>query len=154
GGGEVDTSPTSRKSRKPWRWLGFAAVAASVFAIVTPVWRGERTLLARGETVVREAREVHLQPIDRCYLVEVRRESSMAAELAPNLPMARTTRLWTRGDRFWVESARPGDRWAWGRDQANRIWIAFGPHTALSFDADEVPEWLNLFCDLHSLNVE
>ena len=52
------------------------------------------------------------------------------------------TRLWTRGDRFWVESARPGQRWAWGRDEANRFWVAFGPHTAVSLEADEVPYWL------------
>ena len=37
---------------------------------------------------------------------------------------------------------------------ANRFWIAFGPHTALRMEADEVPDWLNLYCDLHSLNVE
>ena len=110
--------------------------------------------MARGETVVREARRAHSMPIDRCYLVEVRRESSVVAELSPTTPQVRVTRLWSRGDRFWVESARPDQRWAWGRDDANRFWIAFGPHTAVRMEPDEVPYWLNLYCDLHSLNVE
>jgi hypothetical protein len=119
-----------------------------------PVVRQDRKALAKGEAVVREAREAHLQPIDRCYLVEVRRESSLAAEIAPNLPQVRQNRLWTRGDRFWVESVRPDQRWAWGRDEANWFWIAFGPHTAVRYEADEVPDWLNLYCDLHSLNLD
>ena len=116
--------------------------------------RTSGTALAKGEAVVREARRAHLLPIDRCYLVEVRRDSSLAAELSPANPQVRQTRLWTRGDRFWVESVRPEQRWAWGRDEANRFWIAFGPHTAVRMEADEVPFWLNVHCDLHSLNFE
>ena len=142
-----------RKARILWRWSGVAAAAVLV-AICFPFVRQDRKILAKGETVIREARQAHLQPIDRCYLVEVRRESSLAAEIAPNLPQVRQNYLWTRGDRFWVESVRPDQRWAWGRDESNRFWIAFGPHTAVRFEADEVPDWLNLFCDLHSLNVE
>jgi hypothetical protein len=140
-------------SRGPWRWVGVAAVAASVALWAALSWQ-DRKALARGETVVREARQAHQMPIDRCYLVEVRRESPAAAELTPTAPQVRVTRLWTRGDRFWVESTRPDQRWAWGRDQANRFWIAFGPHTAARLEADEVPDWLNLYCDLHSLHVE
>jgi hypothetical protein len=115
----------------------------------------DRPALARGEAVVREAKRAHLLPIDRCYLVEVRRESSLVAELSPVNPQVRQTRLWTRGDRFWVESAHPAQqRWAWGRDESNRFWIAFGPHAAVRVDADEIPYWLNVYCDLHSLNFE
>jgi hypothetical protein len=142
-----------RRPRALLRWAGAAAAAAALFACVTLFWQ-DRKVLAKGETVVREARQAHSMPIDRCYLVEVRRESSRVAELAPSMPQLRLTRLWTRGDRFWVESANPDARWAWGRDASNRIWIAFGPHTAVRMDADEVPDWLNLYCDLHSLNVE
>ena len=86
--------------------------------------------------------------------MEVRRESSLVAEVSPANPQVRQTRLWTRGDRFWVESAHPAQRWAWGRDEANRFWIAFGPHAAVRMEADEVPFWLNVYCDLHSLNFE
>ena len=142
-----------RRSRVLLGWAGVAAAAAGLLACVALFWQ-DRKVLARGETVVREARLAHSMPIDRCYLVEVRRESSLVAQLAPSLPQLRLTRLWTRGDRFWVESANPGARWSWGRDEANRIWIAFGPHTAVRMDPDEVPDWLDLYCDLHSLNVE
>ena len=139
--------------RTVWKWAGAAAAAAAVITAVV-AFLYERTALARGETVVREARQAHHLPIDRCYLVEIRRESSLVAELSPAIPQVRQTRLWTRGDRFWVESARTDQRWAWGRDEASRFWIAFGPHTAVRLDADEVPFWLNVYCDLHSLNFD
>src|SRR5437763_1189128 len=68
----------------------------------------------------------------------------------------RKSRRWC--GRTWIGrpsgSTRPGQRWAWGRDEANRFWVAFGPHTAVSLEADEVPYWLNVYCDLHSLNFE
>ncbi len=145
---------TPRSERVAWKWAGAAAVAAAVVIGAVALFLQERTALAKGETVVREARQAHAMPIDRCYLVEVRRESSLVAELSPADPQVRQTRLWTRGDRFWVESVRPEQRWAWGRDEANRFWIAFGPHTAVRIEAGEVPFWLNVYCDLHSLNFE
>jgi hypothetical protein len=140
-------------ARAAWKWTGVAAAAALVCAGLA-LFVHDRPVLAKGETVVLEARQAHALPIDRCYLVEVRRESSLVAELSPANPQIRQNRLWTRGDRFWVESAHPEQRWAWGRDEANRFWIAFGPHTAVSMEAVEVPFWLNVYCDLHSLNVE
>jgi len=143
-----------RSGRMVWKWAGVAAAAAAALIAVVAVFLQNRTAMARGESVVREARQAHTMPVDRCYLVEVRRESSMAAELSPNTPQVRLTRLWTRGDRFWIESVRPEQRWAWGRDEENRFWIAFGPHTAVSMEASEVPYGLNVYCDLHALNVE
>jgi hypothetical protein len=142
-----------RALKAAWKWAGAAAAVVAVIAGFAALMH-ERTALAKGETVVREARRAHLLPIDRCYLVEVKRESSLVAELSPGNPQVRQTRLWTRGDRFWVESVRPEQRWAWGRDEGNRFWIAFGPHTAVRMEAGEVPFWLNVHCDLHSLNFE
>ena len=149
---EFGHRPKSR-ARAAWKWAGAVAAAAAVITGFVLLVQ-ERTALAKGETVVREARRAHLLPIDRCYLVEIKRESSLVAELSPASPQVRQTRLWTRGDRFWVESVRPVQRWAWGRDEANRFWIAFGPHTAVRMEADEIPFWLNVYCDLHSLNFE
>jgi hypothetical protein len=143
-----------RRTRGAWKWVGAAVAAAAVLVAGRVLLLQDRAALAKGETVVREARRAHLQPIDRSYLVEVRRESSLVAELSPIVPQVRQTRLWTRGDRFWVESVRPDQRWAWGRDEVNRFWIAFGPRVAVRLDADEVPSGLGLFCDLHALNVE
>ena len=143
----------TRKRWVVWKWAGTAAAAAVVVTGLV-LFSQDRLALAKGETVVREARQAHALPVDRCYLVEVRRESSLVSELALAAPRARLTRLWTRGDRFWVESTRPQERWAWGRDEANRFWIAIGRHTAVRLEADEVPYWLNIYCDLHSLNLE
>ena len=142
-----------RMARAIWKCAGVAAAAVVVTTGIILLTQ-DRLALARGETLVREARQAHLLPVDRCYLVDVQRESALVSELAPTAPRGRVTRLWTRGDRFWVESARPQDRWAWGRDEANRFWIAFGRRTAVRLEADEVPNWLNIYCDLHSLNVE
>jgi len=147
--------PAARRSRRVvWKWAGVTAAAAAVLIGVLALLLQNRTALARGDIVVRQAKQAHTMPVDRCYLVEVRRESSIAAELSPATPQVRLTRLWTRGDRFWVESARTEQRWAWGRDEDNRFWIAFGPHTAVSMEAGEVPYGLSVYCDLHALNVE
>jgi hypothetical protein len=146
---------TARRSgRVFWKWAGAAAAVAAALVVVAGLVVQNRTALARGDLVVREARRAHTMPVDRCYLVEVRRESSIAAELSPTSPQVRLTRLWTRGDRFWVESVRPKERWAWGRDEQNRLWIAFGPHTAVSLEAAEVPYGISIYCDLHALNIE
>ena len=141
------------RARVLLKWA--CAAAATILAVGgLTVLLHDRPALAKGETIVREARTAHLLPIDRCYLVEVRRESPLFAEVGPASGLIRQTRLWTRGDRFRVESAQPEQRWAWGRDEASRFWIAFGPHTAVRMDSDEVPLWLNVYCDLHSLNFE
>jgi hypothetical protein len=142
-------------ARAAWKWAGaVAAAAAAVIVSGFILLAYDRPALAKGEAVVREARKAHLLPIDRCYLVEVRRQSPILAELSHTNPPVRQTRLWTRGDRFWVQSAQPAQRWAWGRDESNRFWIAFGPHAAVRMEADEIPFWLNVYCDLHSLNFE
>jgi hypothetical protein len=147
--------PARRRSASlAWRWATLSAAAVLLVGMGISLFWQNRAAMAKGETIVREARKAHSMPVDRCYLVEVRRESPLAAELAPNTPAVRMTRLWTRGDRFWVESVRPDQRWAWGRDEANRFWIAFGPHTAVRVGAEEVPYGLKLYCDIHSLNVE
>lgn len=135
------------------QWWSVAAGVTILVASVVLVLQN-RPLLAKGEVLVREARQAHRLPIDRCYLVEVRRETALVAELSPTPPQVRMNRLWTRGDRFWVESVRPDHQWAWGRDVSNRFWIAFDPHTALRMEAEEIPFWLSLYCDLHSLRVD
>lgn len=136
-----------------WRVGGIAAAAALILLALSVVM-SERPAFAKAEVLVKEARQTHRQPVDRCYLVEVKRESPLVSEMTPTTPQVRLTRLWTRGDRFWVESVHPEQRWAWGRDEEGRFWIAFGPRTAVRMEADEVPLWLNLYCDLHSLRVD
>ena len=97
---------------------------------------------------------MHRLPIDRCYLVEVRRESN-ASDDATALPRGVSqTQLWTWGDQFWIQSATGRQRWAWGRDDAGPVWLADGARRGLRLDAAEVPPWLALTCDINSMKLE
>ncbi len=137
---------------RPWI-LGISAAAASLLLVL--LWPGPpRPALAKAEVLVREAKSVHRLPLDRCYLVEVRRDSALFDELSPLTSQVRQTRLWTRGDRFWVESVDSRQRWAWGRNERNRFWIAFGPRRGLLLEPDEIPRWLNLYSDLYCIRLE
>ena len=62
---EVERSGSTRAA---WKWAGVAASAALVITGLVLLVH-DRPALAKGETVVREARQAHLLPIDRCYLV-------------------------------------------------------------------------------------
>ena len=133
------------------RFLASAAALAACLLLglyLAPAWQ---THAATAEELVREARVAHRQPLDRCYLVELR-AWSLLNERAPQREAFRTNRLWTRGDRFWMESANPAARWAWGRDDRGGIWIAaFEGRAGIRLDADEVPHSLDAACDVMSM---
>jgi hypothetical protein len=135
--------------RSRWTW-GLVA-AAVVLAFLGGLQISPNR--ASAEALLREAQQVHRLPLDRCYLVEVRRESGWQSDMAAETP-ARVTRLWTRGDRFWIESVNPRQRWAWGRDDQNGVWMTGGLGRGIRLDADEVPPWLALLCDVHSLQLD
>lgn len=148
----VGARVASPSVRRLWFWgisAAAAAVVLSALLLVEP-----RPALARADTLVREAKQAHLQPLDRCYLVEFRRDSALVDECSPLTSQVRQTRLWTRGDRFWVESVQPDKRWAWGRDERNRFWFALGPHRGIRLEPDEMSPWLNLCCDLYCIRLE
>jgi hypothetical protein len=111
-------------------------------------------VLASPESLVREAKRAHRLPLDRCYIVEVRKDSALYDECFPMTSQVRLTRLWTRGDRFWVESRSAERHWDWGRDPGNRVWFAFEPNRAVRLEPSEVPRWLNLCCDLYCIRLE
>ncbi len=147
--------PSAAPSRHPLlRGLAWAAAAAALLvAFFGGTWI--RPAGASPETVVREAREAHHLPLDRCYLVEVRRDPGLPEEVFPAPMPWRVTRLWTRGDRFWIESTNPRARWAWGRDERGGIWMAAGGlRQGLRFDTDEAPRWLEAACDVFSMQPE
>ncbi len=151
----LDGSSVTRGPVLGRRGFGWVACAAAVLiGVGSLLWLNGRPVLARAEALVRDARVTHRLPIDRCYLVEARRDSTLFDQCAPMTDQVRLTRLWTRGDRFWVESVHPRERWAWGRDGRERFWIAFGPKRALRLEPDEVPGWLDLCCDLYGLRVD
>ena len=152
--GIVNRTTPARLRPVVWLWTGRIAAAAVLLGVGLAILLQNRQAKARGDVLVREARKAHSLPVDRCYLVEVRRDSALYDECAPMTSQVRLTRLWTRGDRFWVESAHSEHRRAWGRDHEGRFWIAFGPHRAIQLEADETPRWLNLCCDLYGLRLD
>jgi hypothetical protein len=129
-----------------------AAAAAMLLAFLGGLQLGPGR--AGAETLIQQAHAAHLMPLDRCYLVEVRRDSPLVDNSAPLTAPPRIIRLWTRGDRIWIESVQPQRTWAWGRDDNGNVWMAFGPHRAIRFAKDEVPPWLALGCDIFAMRVE
>jgi hypothetical protein len=154
-----EEKPGRRKERRPrpllagsWAW-GLSAAAAVV--LLMSAWLLRPSLVqASPESLVRAAKQAHRLPLDRCYLVEVRKDSAVYDECFPMTSQVRLTRLWTRGDRFWVESVSPERRWDWGRDERNHVWFAFEPHRAVRLEPSETPRWLNLCCDLYCIRLE
>lgn len=145
-------TPQARQARVR-RWvLGLATAAAVLFAFLGGHYL--RPAHASPEAILSEARQVHALPIDRCYLVQW---VPLPGAEVPPLPIQaqpRETRLWTRGDRFWISSTNPERQWAWGRDEQGSVWLALGRKQGVFFDRDEVPEPIAVACDINSLQLE
>jgi hypothetical protein len=139
-----------RIRRAWWGGLAAAAVAALLFGQLLP----PPVAQAGPEGVVRAARQAHALPIDRCYRVEVVPGLDGPLSRSSLLAQIRQTRLWTRGDRFWIETTHPGRQWAWGRDDRGDVWLAAARKQGVRFGPDEVPEPINLACEVCSLRVE
>lgn len=145
----------ARESR--WRrvaaWALPVAIACGIAAIVVFPPRAE-PLRASPQALLQEAQKAHHLPLDRCYLVELQRTDE--ADDGPPVPF-RTTRLWTRGDRFWFEATGPRNpaiKWAWGRDENGTIWVAPRPHFGVRVEPDETPPFLARLCDIQELRPE
>jgi hypothetical protein len=160
----ADPPPAPRRSRSRalWRSTALAATAAAALLLAFLFGRFAGPARASAESLVRESRDAHALPVDRCYLVQSTPEPGAPFRF-PRLAQPRETRLWTRGDRFYLESVgpdRPGPlgrlarRWAWGRDEQGRVWLALPGDRGLRYDADEngdEPAAVRLACDVCSL---
>jgi hypothetical protein len=141
-------------ARRVWRRIGWAMAGAAVVL----AFLGGRYLApasASTERLLRGAQRVHALPLDRCYYVEWQLEPGVVERgLVATQPGS--TRLWTRGDRFWIESIRRDRRVAYGRDEQRRVWVARSRSEGVRYEADEakVPAWLARTCDLYSMRVE
>ena len=136
---------------RPFRRLAWGAAAAAAVVLAFVFGSQVSPVRAGAEAIVREAQRSHQIPVDRCYLVEVRQDSELLQEAYPMTTQARLTRLWTRGDRFWLESVNPQQRWAWGRDDRGNVWMAFGSRRGIRFGPDELPSWLKVSFDVWSM---
>jgi hypothetical protein len=143
-------SATTRRRGLLW---GLAVAGAVLLAFLGGRQTG--TAQASAETLVREARKAHALPLDRCYLVQVEAIPGGPLERFPRFALARMHRVWTRGDRFWIESANPERKWSWGRDDEGRVWLAVGSgRQGFRLDRDEAGDTLGLLCDVYSMRVE
>jgi hypothetical protein len=136
---------------RPFRRLAWGAAAAAAVVLAFVFGSQVPPVQAGAEAIVREAQRSHQIPVDRCYLVEVRQDSELLQEAYPMTTQARLTRLWTRGDRFWLESVHPQQRWAWGRDDRGNVWMALGSRRGIRYGPDELPSWLKVSFDVWSL---
>lgn len=156
--------------RRVVRWIsGISAAAAAVLIVVLLATQSATPAQASAESLLLEARKQLQVPIDRCYLVEMRKESDLLDQEDPRagrtssstqptrnslLQQSRMTLLWTRGDQFWMTPINAPQPFAWGRGKAGDYWIAVGPRRGVQFAPYEVPPPLLRTADILSMQVD
>jgi hypothetical protein len=132
------------------RW-GLAAAAALLLGVLLMLPTGAAQ--ASAQSLVRDAQRAHALAADRCYTVQLELDPALHANF-PLLATQHETRLWTRGDRFWIESTNPNRQWAWGRDEQGRVWMVIEPTLGVRFEPAEVPAIVGLACDIRSVRMD
>ncbi len=146
-------TPTRR--RPVFRFALAAAVAAAVVLAFFSGWYFN-PVQAGPRELVEEVRRVHNQPLARCYLVEVPRTALDDEDRPPAGVAARQARVWTRGDRFWVEM-RHGELappFIWGRGENGSLWAVLDSHRGVRAPLEQTPRPLQRVADLYTLNVD
>ena len=144
--GTSSTVPTRR-----WPWMsGWLMLAASLlFVISFFTLKGNREAYAKATQIVRAAMHTHAAPIERIYVVDVKRGETND----PRFEFPRNVRVATQGDRFWVQM-RGYREWAWGRNEQGAIWMTLGPQRAVVVNPNEMGIPLRYIGDLYTLNLE
>jgi hypothetical protein len=145
-GQPVVKTPGKWQRIRPAMW-GLATAAALLLAFLVGQHAGP--IQASPRQLIEEAQKTYQLPLDRCYLIEIGKDSPLLNEIDSLRSQPKV--LWTRGDRFWIESTNPAHHWSWGQDERGGVWIAFGLHRAMRFDKDELPRWLRWGCETQSL---
>ncbi len=140
-----------------WRksWL-LATAAAVVIAFTFGRW--ETFAYASATNLVKAAQSVHAMALERCYVVRTTRVSNKRLAdtdaVSEEISKWSNIRIWTQGNRFWVDIQNSKRSWAWGRNQEGMVWLTLGRNRGLQLSADEMGGALEQICDLHSLEVE
>ncbi|MCE9531854.1 MAG: hypothetical protein K8T89_12125 [Planctomycetes bacterium] len=147
--------------KRSYRWLRWSAGLATAACLVVAVLvfqKSDQPLRASPQALLQETQKTFHQPVYRCYLVEVQRETNLTDESNPFVAPQRRTVLWTRGDRFWMETTFPGmpgmppRRNFWGRDEQGTIWMTtFASREGALITPAETPRWLSVYSDLCSM---
>ncbi len=143
--------------RHGWRWVGVAlgAALAAGLAFLFIMGNGPEPtpLAASPDELLRESRITHEAATDRCYAVVAEWEPIPLRVLKLE-PLVRTSKLWTRGDQFWIETTDPqGRSIAWGQTKDGKVWVAPSRAVGLVYDEADVGEPLARYCELMSLRV-
>lgn len=136
------------------RWVGIMTAAAALFVGGMYFNRPDQPVRASPQELLQEAQQIHHRDVDRCYLIEVQYDPELTIDQNPFAAQARKNLLWTRGDRFWIDSSGPWRKLAWGRDEEGTIWMTDGRAEGILIGAHEAPQWLNAFCDLCTMQPE
>lgn len=141
--------PTLSFPVRPGRWR--AALAAGLVAaglVVGLLFIAQPSALAAQ--LVSEAHRASLREVDRGYLFQVH---TLGDDGNPAGAPLRESRLWTRGDRYRIESSDPnGVRL--GQDEEQRLWIAPTREAGSRFAADEISEKLDQVNDMRMLKLD
>ncbi|MBM4048830.1 MAG: hypothetical protein FJ279_27325 [Planctomycetes bacterium] len=136
--------------RARWRvrvaWAAAAVVFLALGSAFLKSWPGT----VHAAALIQKSLEVHLLPVDRCYLVTRQREGGQSPDSSP----PRVDRLWTRGAQFYWESSNFKYNWAWGRDEQGAVWLTHGKRQGIKLQQDELPPWLATLCEILSLQME
>jgi len=147
-----DQSSGSQPNRRIWTRSMLAMAASIAVLMAFAIGRWETSAHASAASLVRAARSVHSLAVERCYVVTV--ENAPEANEKNFLPFLKDVRIWTNGDRFWVEAKRNERHWVWGRNAEGAVWMTLGDRRALQIEADEIGPPLQHLCDLYSLELE
>ena len=140
-------NPIVWMSFRRWGWL--AVSASLVFFVLVVAMQGNRPILASASKIVQAAMYTHAAPIERIYVVEVKRGPTLE-NLAD---LTKDVRVATQGDQFWVQM-RGARTWAWGRTEQGDIWMTLGSSRAVVIHPDEMGKTLRHLGDLYSLNLQ
>ncbi len=145
--------PVVSPSRRSWlRWTAGAAGGALAAGVAGTLFfnPAQPPQLAAAEQLVLESKTAHADAADRLYQLVTENEVPVLRRLQIP-PLAKTYRVWTRGERFWIETVGDGPHYAAGQDAEGRIWFALSRKRGLLFEPGEVGEPLARLCDFVSL---
>jgi hypothetical protein len=148
-------APTPRPVR-PRSWLRWAVPLCGLAATVAFLLNATSqppAAMASPRDILEATQQAHRLPVDRCYLVEVRRDPTFLDPF-PSVPLVTTNRLWTRGDRFFFLPVDPRQGKTWGRDERGNLWLASTPRAGARVESDEIPWWLAMSFEIHTLRVD
>lgn len=125
---------------RPW-WAGWTpvwryalatslALAAVLAAMLLPQAN------ASPAAVLRLALKTHAAAPDRCYRIDLALDPALQERKRQPAAVVEN-RLWTRGDRCWIETRSAGQKVAWGHDEQGQVWFALSPQVGVRFDPAE-----------------